>query len=232
MIKFDDVTKIYPTHSSNGYSTTALKNISFEVAKGEFLLIIGKSGAGKTTLIRLLESEEKPTFGKIFYNNEDISKIKTSKLPIYRRKLGVIYQDYKLLPQMNVFENVSFAMMVTGKSDSEIRDSVPKTLEIVDLIDKINNFPNQLSSGEKQRLAIARAIVNQPEVILADEPTGNLDCYFALDIVHLLEKINRLGTTVILATHDRDLVNHLRKRVITLEDGEIIRDDKEGKLIF
>ncbi len=226
MIKFHDVAKIYSP------KTIALKNISFEIKKGEFLLIVGKSGAGKTTLLRLLGREEKPTFGEIFYNNKDISKIKTSKLSLYRRKLGVIYQDYKLLPQLNVFENVSFAMMVTGKSDSEIRNSVPKVLEIVDLIHKINNFPSQLSSGEKQRLAIARAVVNQPEVILADEPTGNLDCYFALELIHLLEKINRLGTTVILATHNRDLVSNLRKRVITLQEGEIIRDDKEGKFIF
>jgi len=232
MIKFDDVTKIYPTHSSNGYPTIALKNISFELKKGEFLILSGKSGAGKTTLLRLLEREEEPTSGKIFYNNKDISKIKTSKIPFYRRNLGMIYQDYKLLPQMNVFENISFAMMVMGKSDSEIRNSVPKTLEIVDLIHKVNNFPNQLSSGEKQRLAIARAIANQPEVILADEPTGNLDCYFTLDIVHILEKINRLGTTVILATHDRDLVSNLKKRVITLQEGEIIRDDEEGRFIF
>ena len=226
MIKFHDIAKIYPP------KTVALKNISFEVAKGEFLLLVGKSGAGKTTLLRLLESEERPSFGKIFYNNKDISEIKNSELPFYQRKFGMIYQDYRLLPQLNVFENISFAMMVTGKSDSEIQNGVPKVLEVVDLVHKVNNFPNQLSSGEKQRLAIARAIVNQPEVILADEPTGNLDCYFALELIYLLEKINRLGTTVILATHDRDLVSNLKKRVITLQEGEIIRDDKEGKFIF
>jgi len=226
MIKFQNITKVYPP------KTIALKSVSFQVEKGEFLVVCGKSGAGKTTLFRLLAAIEKPTAGKIFYDKTEVTEIKNSQIPSYKRKLGVIYQDYKLLPQMNVFENVALAMIVAGKSDSEIFKQAFKILGMIDLSEKINSFPKELSSGEKQRLAIARAIANEPEIILADEPTGNLDCYFASELIDILEKINQSGITIILATHDRDLVNSLKKRVITLEDGSIIRDDKEGKLIF
>jgi cell division transport system ATP-binding protein len=226
MIKFENVSKIYPPN------TVALKNVSFEVDKGEFLLIVGRSGAGKTTLLRLLILEDRPTSGEIFYNTFPISKLSYSNIPYYRRKFGIVYQDYRLLENLTAFENVAFSMMVVGKTDEEIKKRVSEVLAIVGLENKKDQFPYQLSSGEKQRLAIARAIVNNPEVLLADEPTGNLDCYFTLDIANLLKDINKMGTTVILATHDRDFVANFQTRIITLENGKIIRDDKEGRFIL
>jgi cell division transport system ATP-binding protein len=230
MIKFQNVTKIYET--KNKQKVFALKNISFEVEKGEFVLIVGKSGAGKTTLLKLIFAEERPTEGKIFFEGKDITKMKDGEISKLRREIGVVFQDYKLLPTKTVFENLLYIMEITGFSDEEIKRDVPKALEIVRLSDKSENFPNELSAGEKQRLSIARALIHRPKIILADEPTGNLDPYNTLEILKVLEKIHRMGTTLILATHNKEVVNILRKRVITLENGEIIRDEKGGRFVL
>jgi cell division transport system ATP-binding protein len=226
MIRFEKITKIYSPN------TVALDNISFEVKPKEFVSIVGKSGAGKTTLLKLLLAEEKPSYGRIFFNNQNIQKIELEKLPELRRRIGAVFQDYKLLPSKTCYENIAYAMEVIGASDEEIYRDVPEVLEIVGLFDKANNFPAQLSGGEKQRAAIARALIHRPEVILADEPTGNLDPYHTLDIIRLLLKINQFGTTIILATHNKDIINRLGKRVITLEDGQMIRDEEEGRFVL
>ncbi len=226
MIKFEKITKIYPR------STIALEDISFEIKEGEFVSIVGKSGAGKTTLLKLLLVEEKPTRGRIFFKGKDITKIKPGKLPEFRRKIGAVFQDYKLLPSKTTYENIAYALEVIGASNQEIARDVPKVLEIVGLSERINSFPAELSGGERQRLAIARALIHRPEVILADEPTGNLDPYHTLDIIRLLLKIQEMGTTVILATHNREIINSLGKRVITLEKGKVIRDEEKGRFIL
>jgi len=226
MIRFENITKIYPPN------IVALEDVSFEIKKGEFVLIVGRSGAGKTTLIKLLLREEEPTGGRIFFEGKDIFSIPRKRLPSYRQKIGVIFQDYKLLSAKNVYENIAYAMEVMGACEAEIKRDVPKVLELVGLEDKAYNFPAELSGGEKQRTAIARALIVRPEVLVADEPTGNLDPYHTKDIIELLQKINSLGTTIILATHDRDIVNSLKKRVITLEKGKIIRDEEKGELLF
>ena len=226
MIKFQNITKTYNPH------TLAVDNISFEVGDKEFISISGRSGAGKTTLLKLLLAEEKPTQGRIFFDNQDIHKIKPERLPQLRRRIGPIFQDYKLLSSKTVYENVAYALEVIGATDLEIESDVPQVLEIVGLIGKVQNFPQQLSGGERQRVAIARALVPRPSVILADEPTGNLDPYNTRDVIDLLVKINEMGTTVILATHNKDIINHLRKRVITLEQGRIIRDEERGRFII
>jgi len=226
MIKFQNITKIYPPN------TVALNDVSFEVKPKEFVSLVGRSGAGKTTLLRLLLAEEKPTQGRIFFNNHDLSKTKFEQLPELRRKIGAVFQDYKLLPSKTAYENIAYAMEVIGASDSEIARDVAEVLDIVGLTKKAGNFPAQLSGGEKQRVAIARALIHRPEVILADEPTGNLDPYHTLDIIRLLLNINEIGTTVILATHNREVINSLGKRVITLQDGKIIRDEERGRFIL
>ncbi|KPJ56979.1 cell division ATP-binding protein FtsE [Parcubacteria bacterium DG_74_2] len=231
MIKFEKVTKIYPIHSQSS-PTVALEDISFEVEKGEFVSIVGKSGAGKTTLLKLLLAEEEPTKGRVFFQKIDINKIKLKGLPEFRRQIGVVFQDYKLLSSKNTYENIAYAMEVTGTSDEEISRDIPIILEIVGLKNKADNFPNELSAGEKQRAAIARALIHRPEVILADEPTGNLDPYNTSEIIKLLLKINEMGTTIILATHNKEVVEIIKKRVITLEDGKIIRDDKKGRFVL
>ena len=226
MIKFQEVTKIFPPN------TTALNNISFEIKPKEFVSIVGRSGAGKTTLLRLLMAEEKPTRGQIFIDGLDIHKIKPGKLPAIRRRIGAVFQDYKLLPSKTAYENVAYVMEVIGADDLEIARDVPEVIEIVGLTERANNFPAELSGGEKQRLSIARALIHRPEVILADEPTGNLDPYHTLDIIRLLLKINELGTTVVLSTHNKEIINKLGKRVITLENGKIIRDEEKGRFIL
>lgn len=226
MIKFENVSKIYTPDSY------AVKDIWLDIEDEEFICLVGKCGAGKTTLLKLLLAEEKPSRGKVFFGNKDIHKIKAHHLPELRRKIGVIFQDYKLLPSRNVFENVAYVMEVMGVKDEDIRRDVPQILEIVGLTERANNFPVELSGGESQKVAIARALIHRPQVIIADEPTGNLDPYCTQDIINLLKKINELGTTVILATHNKEVVNSLKKRVITLEDGRIIKDEQRGKFIL
>ena len=226
MIKFQNITKIYPPNC------LTLDNISFEVSEKEFVSIVGRSGAGKTTLLKLILAEEKPTKGRIYFRDQDINKIKKSKLPYLRRKIGAVFQDYKLFPTKTVYENVAYVLQVIGASDKEIAYEVPQVLEIVGLLEKKDNFPCQLSGGECQRVAIARALIHRPDVILADEPTGNLDPYNTAEILNLLLNINNLGTTIILATHNKEVVNALKKRVITLENGKIIRDDEKGRFIL
>ncbi len=240
MILFDNVSKIYPVRSrtqtqasatSNGvYSPTsvALKNVTIQIQPKEFVSIVGHSGAGKSTLLKLLIVEELPTEGKVFVDHEEVTALPKNELPRIRRKIGAIFQDYRLLPGKTAAENVAFAMEAAGRPEEEIQQNVPEALEIVGLLDKMNQFPHELSGGERQRVAIARALVNQPDVIMADEPTGNLDPVNTWEIVRLLEQINGLGTTVILATHDKHIVDHLGRRVITLEKGEVIRDEAKG----
>jgi len=226
MIKFDKVTKIYNSDS------VVLQDISFKIKEGEFVSIVGKSGAGKTTLTRLLLGLEEPTSGQVYFENIDIHTADLSQIQIIRRKIGVVYQDYKLLSVKTVYENVAYIMEVEGKENSEISSEVPKVLEIIGLRNKTNNFPKELSGGEQQRLAIARALVNHPNLIIADEPTGNLDPYNTYEVISLLQKINKAGRTVILLTHDREVVNKLGRRVITLDKGKIIRDEEEGRFII
>lgn len=226
MIHFDKVTKTYPDGSS------ALEEVSFSIEPKEFVSIVGHSGAGKTTLLKMLLAEESPTKGKIYFESIDIHKLSKTAINEFRRKIGVVFQDFRLIPNKNVYENIAFAMEAAGRTDEEIEADVPHVLELVDLSKKIWNFPHELSGGEKQRVSIARAIVNQPDVIIADEPTGNLDPLNTYDIVQILKKINDLGTTVILTTHNKGVIDSLKKRVITMENGKIIRDDKEGKYII
>jgi cell division transport system ATP-binding protein len=226
MIKFNNVTKIYHP------DTIVLRDISFEVEKGEFVSIVGKSGSGKTTLTRLILGLEEPSEGEVFFEETNLNSINSSKIQDLRRKIGVIYQDYKLLPTKTVYENVSYIMAVEGKPDKEIDVEVPKVLDIIGLTGKDDNFPSELSGGEQQRLAIARALVNHPDIIIADEPTGNLDPYNTYEVISLLQKINQTGKTIILATHDREVINKLAKRVITLEQGRIVRDEQAGRFII
>ena len=226
MIQFNKVTKIFSPNS------VVLENVSFKIDETELVSIIGKSGAGKTTLFKLLLAEEAPTKGKIYFENQDVHKINKSQLYKLRRKIGVVFQDYKLLPSNTVYENIAYVMKVIGASDEEIHRSVSKVLEIVGLEEKVNSFPRELSVGQIQRVAIARALVHRPKVILADEPTGNLDPYHTSEIIQLLLKIHDLGTTVVLATHNKEIVNSLEKRTITLEDGKVTRDDKKGRFVL
>jgi cell division transport system ATP-binding protein len=226
MIKFQNVTKIYPPN------TVALDNVSFEIKPKEFVSIVGKSGAGKTTLLKMILAEESPTQGRVFFDDCDIHKIKNSKICEHRRKIGTVFQDYKLLPFKTVYENIAYVLEVVGMDDKNIRSQVPEVLDIVGLSEKAKNFPQELSQGERQRAAIARAISHRPEVILADEPTGNLDPYNTSDVIKLLVKIHELGTTVILSTHNREVVNSLEKRVITLEKGKLIRDEERGRFVL
>ena len=226
MIHFDKVTKIYTDKS------VALEEVSFSIEPKEFVSIVGHSGAGKTTLIKMILAEERPTKGKVYFESIDIHKLNKKQINEFRRKVGVVFQDFKLLPDRNVYENIAFAMEAAGRTDEEIEADVPHVLELVDLSKKMWNFPGELSGGEKQRVSIARAIVNQPDVIIADEPTGNLDPLNTYDIVQILKKINDLGTTVILTTHNKGVIDSLKRRVSTMENGKIIRDDKEGKYVI
>lgn len=226
MIKFENVTKIYPDE------TVVLQDVSFEIKEGEFVCIVGKSGAGKTTLVRLILGLEAPTSGQVFFQGLNVNEVNSFEIQKIRRKVGGVYQDYKLLPNKTVYENVAYIMEVEGKEKEEIENEVPKILEIIGLKEKVNNFPNELSGGEQQRLAIARALINHPDVIIADEPTGNLDPYNTYEVVSLLEKVNKAGKTIILSTHDREIINKLGKRVITIENGKIIRDEAEGRFII
>ena len=223
MIYFDRVSKEY----DNGVKV--LDNVSITINQGELVSIVGHSGAGKTTLIKLLLAEEEPTEGAVSFHSDNIHKLRGKSMTNYRRKVGVVFQDFRLIPNKTAYENVAFAMEASGKLDSEIHSDVPHVLDLVDLKDKRDHFPHQLSGGEQQRVAIARAIINRPEIIIADEPTGNLDPLNAYDIVQILKKINDLGTTVILTTHNKGVVDNLGRRVISMEGGKIIRDQKNGK---
>jgi cell division transport system ATP-binding protein len=229
MITFQNVSKIY---NNNGHSQVALEDVSFHIEPKEFVSIVGKSGAGKSTVIKLLIGEERPSRGRVIFSSYDVNRLKRRELPQLRRRIGVIFQDFRLLSDKTAFENVAFALEVAGRSQQDIEDFVPRALEMVGLKEKIKNFPKELSGGEKQRVAIARAMINNPDVIVADEPTGNLDPLNTAEIVRLLLKINELGTTVILATHNREIINKLDKRVISLDDGRIIRDEEKGKYIL
>ncbi len=218
MIEFYDVTKTYP----NG--VTALRNVTATIAKGEFVFIVGPSGAGKSTLVRLVYRDDLPTSGYVFVNGVNLSKLRPSRVPYLRRSIGVVFQDFKLLPRKTAYENVAFAMRVTGATPREIARRVPATLELVGLADRADAYPNELSGGEQQRTALARAIVNHPVVLVADEPTGNLDPATSWGIVKLLLEINRRGTTVLMATHAKTIVDAARRRVIALERGCVVRD--------
>ncbi|TSC68519.1 MAG: Uncharacterized protein G01um101456_606 [Parcubacteria group bacterium Gr01-1014_56] len=226
MIYYDRVSKIYPDDS------VALDEVSFSVEPGEFISIVGHSGAGKTTLVKMLLAEEKPTSGSVFFESVNVHDISRNAINTLRRKIGTVFQDFKLLPQKTAYENVAFAMEAAGRSEHEIASDVPHVLKLVDLGEKMNNFPDELSGGEQQRVAIARAIVNQPDVIVADEPTGNLDPVNTFEVVQILKKINDLGTTVILTTHNKGVIDSLKKRVVTLDRGKVVRDDREGKYIL
>lgn len=222
MIKFVDVTKVYDNN------TLALKNVNLTIEKGDFAFLVGPSGSGKSTLIKMLFKEIEPTNGKLFLNDTDVTNLNKQQIPFYRRKIGVIFQDFKLIPTLNVYENVAFALRVTGASYKDIRKKVPTALLLVGLSNKYKSFPNELSGGEQQRVSIARAIVNNPSLLIADEPTGNLDPETAMGIMDTLNNINKNGTTILMATHARDIVDSMKKRVIAIENGTIIRDEIRG----
>ncbi len=226
MIYFDRVSKVY-----NGGSV-ALEDINLSIEPGEFVSLVGHSGAGKTTLLKMLLAEDKPTSGSVFFESTDIHTLPKNKIGDFRRKIGTVFQDFRLLPHKTAFENVAFAMEVAGRLDEEVQSDVPHVLDLVDLGDKMWNFPHELSGGEQQRVAIARAIVNQPDVIIADEPTGNLDPINAFDVIQILKKVNDLGTVVVLTTHNKGVIDSLGKRVITLDRGRVVRDDKEGRYVL
>src|SRR3989344_2222776 len=223
MIKFDHVTKMY------GNESVAIHDLDFEVRQGEFISVVGRSGAGKSTLLRLITREEAPSHGSIFIENINIASIRNQDLPYLRRKIGVVFQDIKLLPSRTAFENVAYATEVNGSPRAEIEKYVPEILELVGLGSKEKDFPNELSGGEKKCVAIARALAHKPLLFLAAEPTGNLDAGNAMEILDLLKKINEMGTTVILATHARDLVDKIKKRVVLLDHGEIVSDMEKAK---
>jgi len=232
MIKFQNVSKIYSKNSSGSSPKVALEDVSFEVNKKEFISIVGRSGAGKTTLLKLLLAEEKPTKGRIFFDGQDVQKIKRAELFKLRRRIGTVFQDYKLFPSKTTYENIAYVLEVIGAGEQDLSRDVPEVLKIVGLDDRVHNFPAELSGGERQRVAIARALIHRPDVILADEPTGNLDPYHTSDILRLLLKIHEFGTTIILATHNKEIINSLGKRVITLEEGRVIRDEEKGRFIL
>ena len=222
MISLQHVTKVYKT------GTVALDDVSLEIEKGDFVFVVGSSGSGKSTFIRLLLKEEEATKGEIFVAGKALSKLSPWKVPHLRRNIGTVFQDYKLLQDKTVFDNVAFALDVIGKPKHVIDARVPEILEIVGLGDKLNSFPDQLSGGEQQRVSIARACVNRPLLLLADEPTGNLDPTTSVDIMRMLDKVNRMGTTIVMATHDQAIVDAMRRRVIEIEKGQIVRDQARG----
>ena len=226
MITFQNVTKTY------NHNVVALDKVSFKIQPGEFVSIVGRSGAGKSTVVKLLIGEDKPTKGQIFFDSNDISKLKPNQLPELRRRIGVIFQDFRLLSKKTAFENVAFALEVAGRPQKEIAEYVPQVLDMVGIKGKAFNFPAELSGGEKQRVAIARAMIHRPDVIIADEPTGNLDPFNTWEVIKLLTKINELGSTVLLATHDKEIVNALGQRVITMENGRVVRDEANGRFLI
>jgi len=226
MIEFKNISMQYPP------DVFAVKDVSFKIQPKEFVSIVGQSGTGKTTLVKMIIAEERPTRGKILIGDWDITNIRHYELPVLRRQIGVVWQDFKLLPKKTVFENVAFALEVCGETPEKINRVVPQVLKIVGLGDKQERFPYQLSGGEQQRVVIARALVHRPKILIADEPTGNLDAINTQGIMEILKKINELGTTIILVTHDREIVNGLKKRVITLDGGQVVSDQSEGKYML
>ena len=226
MIIFQNVTKTY------NHGTVALDKVSFKIQPNEFVSVVGRAGAGKSTIIKLLIGEERPTKGQIFFGPYEVQKLRSSEMPEYRRHIGVIFQDFRLLQKKTAFENVAFALEVEGRTQTEINELVPQVLEMVGLRDKAHNFPQELSGGEKQRVAIARSMINRPDVLIADEPTGNLDPFNTWEVIKLLTKINELGTTIILATHSKDIVNALGKRVVSIDKGKVVRDEHNGRYIL
>ena len=226
MIRFENVSKVYPDN------ITVLQDIDLTIEPGEFVSLVGKSGAGKSTLLKLIYAEEEPTSGEIYFDERPLSAIKRKHLPFLRRNIGNVFQDFKLFSQKTVFENVAYALEVYGKTNEEIQDEVPQILDIVGLGDKMHKYPKQLSGGEQQRVSMARALIREPKIIIADEPTGNLDPIATKDIINLLLEINRLGTTVILATHNKSIVDKLGRRVITLDNGVVTRDEQVGKYVL
>ncbi|HEX8947140.1 MAG TPA: cell division ATP-binding protein FtsE [Candidatus Paceibacterota bacterium] len=227
MIYFEKVSKLY-----NSNRAPALEDITLSVAPKEFISIVGHSGAGKTTLLKMLLAEERPTAGTIFFESVNVHELPSSSLHYYRRKIGMVFQDFRLIPHKTAYENIAFAMEAAGRTDEEIASDVPHILELVDLGDKADHFPHQLSGGEQQRVAIGRAIINQPDVIVADEPTGNLDPINTYEVVQILKKINELGTTVIITTHNKGVVDAVDRRVITMDRGHIVRDDAHGQYVL
>lgn len=226
MIYFDHVSKIYNAQSC------ALDDVTLTFEPKEFVSIVGHAGAGKTTMLKMILAEETPSSGAVYFESQDVHKIPRTALHTLRRKIGTVFQDYKLIPGKTAYENIAFAMEAAGRHDDEIAADVPHVLELVDLADKAWNFPKEMSGGERQRVAIGRAIVNQPDVLLADEPTGNLDPINTYQVVEILKRINELGTTVILTSHNKGVVDSLGKRVITMDNGRVVRDDKEGRYVL
>lgn len=222
MIRFDNVTKVF------GRDTVALEQVNLEIDPGEFVFLVGPSGSGKSTVVRLILKEMEPSTGAIYVNGTRLSSIPRRKIPRHRRNIGCVFQDFKLLPNKTAAENVAYAMEVTGQRRRAIRTKVPQILDLVGLTDKMDKYPDQLSGGEQQRVSIARAFVSQPPILIADEPTGNLDPDTSVGIMQLLHRINRIGTTVLVATHDKEMVDVMRKRVVALEDGRIVRDRVKG----
>lgn len=225
MIDFEHVYKTYETHNDEN---VALEDINIHIDEGEFVFILGHSGAGKSTFLKLIQMEEKPTEGKVFINGQDLTRIKRRKVPYLRRQMGVVFQDFRLIPTMTVYENVAFAMRVTNISTKKIKDRVPFALSLVGLEDKMDRLPDELSGGEQQRVAIARALINNPTMIIADEPTGNLDPQRSFEIMLLLEQINALGTTVMVVTHEKGLVDRFTKRVVAIDEGRVVSDGMDG----
>ena len=232
MINLENVSKEYAPFGRREHPIVALRKINFKVEKGEFVSIVGTSGAGKSTLIRLLIAEEKPSHGSIKVADRDISRLKPAELPYYRRKVGVVFQDFKLLANKTVAENIAFALEVSDVSNEEIASRVPRILDLVGLTERANQYPDELSGGERQRTAIARALVHSPRILIADEPTGNLDPKNTWEIIELLERINRAGTVVLLATHNKAVVDKLRRRVVVIDKGQIISDEQVGGYTF
>ncbi|MFH1668123.1 MAG: cell division ATP-binding protein FtsE [Candidatus Komeilibacteria bacterium] len=226
MISIKKITKKY------GSDYYALKDVSLDIQSGEFVSLVGQSGTGKTTLVKLIIAEEKPTSGRIIIGGWDITKIESYEIPYLRRQIGVVFQDFKLLPKMTVYENVAFALQACGSKRKKITDTVPQVLKIVGLDNKMDRYPDQLSGGEQQRVVIARSLVHRPKLLIADEPTGNLDSINTKEIIDLLLKINEIGTTVLLVTHNREVVNNLKKRVITIDNGEIVSDQQRGRYLL
>lgn len=226
MIHFENVSKLYLDDQH------ALRDVTLTIEPKEFVSIVGHSGAGKTTLLKMLLAEEKPTEGRVYFDGEDVRNLGKKEVLDLRRRIGTVFQDFRLLSQKTAYENIAFAMEALGREEDEIVADVPHALDLVDLAPKMWNFPHELSGGEKQRLAIARAIVNQPDIVIADEPTGNLDPINTYDVIQILKRINDLGTTVILTTHNKGVIDTLNRRVVTMEKGKVVRDDKEGKYVI